>query len=89
MVDCRLIPDVIDKSCAPDDRVAFVDGRSTVTYGEARAEIARLAAYLVDSGFVPGDVIAVLQPNSWDFARSIFAVVKAGLTAAAQYASRP
>jgi len=83
MADFRLIPDVIDKSCAPDDRVAFVDGEFTVTYGEARAEIARLAAYLVDSGFVPGDVIAVLQPNSWDFARSIFAVVKAGLTAAA------
>ena len=42
MTDFKLIPDAIFKSDAPDDRIAFADGKCTVTYGQARDEIDRL-----------------------------------------------
>ncbi len=83
MTDFKLIPDAIFKSDAPDDRIAFADGKCTVTYGQARDEIDRLAAFLIDEGFMPGERIAILQPNSWDFARSIYGAIRAGLLPAA------
>lgn len=63
-------------------RPAFVDGGTgaVVTYGALRDRIARVAGGLVTDGFSPGDVVAILAPNSSAYAIAFHAAVVAGGT---------
>ncbi len=79
MCSFKQISDVIDHSPAPDEKPAFVEGARTITFGDARREIAALASMLIGAGLEPGERVAVIHPNSWEYVRAIYASIKAGL----------
>jgi 4-coumarate--CoA ligase len=64
------------------DKPALVDGATgtTLTYGELAASARALAGGLRARGFGPGDVLAILAPNSPDYAVVFHGVAMAGGT---------
>lgn len=62
------------------DKAAIVDGDVTLTFAEFDALIDRAAAALSDNGFGPGDRMALLAHNCWQFAVLAFATARAGVT---------
>lgn len=65
----------------PDDRVALISQSTETTYGELRADVARLAGGLVDRGVLPGDRVAIVAANNRDFVVSLFAALHLGAVA--------
>ena len=63
------------------DRLAVVEGGSSVTYGALGVEIASLARTLEAQGVRRGDSIALLPPNGLDFVTSYFAILMLGAIA--------
>jgi cyclohexanecarboxylate-CoA ligase len=60
----RVITDFLDEAAAATpDKVAFVDPRRRVTYGELRREVDRCALGLRELGVGPGDVVSFQLPN--------------------------
>jgi non-ribosomal peptide synthetase component E (peptide arylation enzyme) len=66
---------------AHPDRVALVDAKGRVTYGELRARVERAAAALHDLGVGPGDVVTIQLPNWAEFAYVFFACERVGAVA--------
>jgi len=56
-----------------------VQGDRRITYGEAAAEVNRLANAFIEAGLQPGDRIAILSKNSIEYAFTYFAASKAGV----------
>ncbi len=56
-----------------------MDGDVTLTFAEFDALIDRAAAGLSDSGFGPGDRVALLAHNCWQYAVLAFATARAGV----------
>ena len=71
---------VLDSSRARADKVALIDGPTgrAVTYGELRDQVRRLAAGLAELGIGKSDVVALLSPNSPEFAIVFHAVARLG-----------
>lgn len=63
------------------DRLAIVDARRRVTYGELRERVDRVAAGLADLGVRPGDVVTIQLPNWAEFAYVFFACERLGAVA--------
>jgi len=60
----RTITDYLDEVAASTpDKVAFVDSRRTITYGELRRDVDRCALGLLALGVAPGDVVSFQLPN--------------------------
>lgn len=60
----RTITDFLDEQAeASPDKVAFVDSRRSITYGELRFLVDRVALGLVERGVGAGDVISFQLPN--------------------------
>jgi 2,3-dihydroxybenzoate-AMP ligase/mycobactin salicyl-AMP ligase len=71
--------DLLDKAAdVYPDKEAFVDGRSRLTYSQARDKTNRLAISLMDLGIVPRDRVLVQLPNWNEFVFAYFAVQKIG-----------
>jgi 2,3-dihydroxybenzoate-AMP ligase/mycobactin salicyl-AMP ligase len=71
--------DLLDKAAdVYPDKEAFVDGRSRLTYSEARDKTNRLAIGLMDLGIAPRDRVLVQLPNWNEFVFAYFAVQKIG-----------
>lgn len=81
--DAALTPYVFERSDGYLDRAAIIDTMSGVslTYGELRSAIARFAGGLVDRGFKPGDVLALMAPNMAEYPVVIHGTLTAGGTA--------
>ncbi len=62
------------------DKPALVDGPTgrTLTYGQLRGAIGRVAAGLSTRGFGKGDVFAIYSPNLPEYAAAFFGVATAG-----------
>jgi long-chain acyl-CoA synthetase len=61
------------------DRVALIEGKHALTYGDLHRRTRVLAARLQDLASVrPGDCLAVMLPNSVDFAAAFFAAQALG-----------
>lgn len=58
---------------------AIIDGDVVLTFAEFDALVDRTAAALHDNGFAPGDRIALLAHNCWQYAVLVFATVRAGV----------
>jgi non-ribosomal peptide synthetase component E (peptide arylation enzyme) len=69
------------RAAAHPDRVAIVDHRSRLTYGELQARVDRVAAGLAALGVGPGDVVTVQLPNWAEFAAVFFACERVGAVA--------
>lgn len=64
---------------ANPDKIAIVDGRGRLTYGDYYLRSQRLAARFVKLGLGPDDVIAVQLPNWSEFAVVINAAMLVGI----------
>jgi non-ribosomal peptide synthetase component E (peptide arylation enzyme) len=74
--------DLLDKAAdIYPDKEAFVDGRSRLTFSEAREKTDRLAIALMDLGIAPQDRVLVQVPNWNEFVFAYFAVQKIGAIA--------
>jgi acyl-CoA synthetase (AMP-forming)/AMP-acid ligase II len=60
------------------DREAVVDGPIRLTYGEFDRMCNNLADSLKGFGVNKGDRVAILMPNSWEYAVSYFGIVRLG-----------
>ncbi|MDF1551772.1 MAG: AMP-binding protein [Deferrisomatales bacterium] len=74
--------DLLDKAAdIYPDREAFVDGRTRLTFGQAREQCNRLALGLAGLGVGPGDRVLVQLPNWNEFVAAYFALQKIGAVA--------
>ena len=60
-------------------KVALIDGEVTLTFAEFDGLVDRAAAALRDNGFTPGDRIALLAHNCWQYAVLAFATARAAV----------
>lgn len=77
----RFVHDVILQSCQRNAaRTALVDSSSNrrLTYAEYGSLVESLARGLVSAGLIPGELVAVFLPNSWEFAITYHAATLAG-----------
>jgi len=73
------IPELIRRQEAKHPtKLAYADGRSSVTYGELAVTTGNLAGNLQSLGIEPGDRIAMLVPNSVEWVQSCLAIARAG-----------
>jgi 2,3-dihydroxybenzoate-AMP ligase/mycobactin salicyl-AMP ligase len=71
--------DLLDRAAdIHPDKEAFVDGKTRLTYGEAREKTDRLAVGLMDLGIRPLDRVLVQLPNWNEFVFAYFALQKIG-----------
>jgi len=71
--------DLLDKAAdIYPDKVAFVDGRTRLTYRQAREKTNRLALSLMDLGILPRERVLVQLPNWNEFVFAYFAAQKIG-----------
>jgi fatty-acyl-CoA synthase len=61
------------------DKTAIIDSDVALTFAEFDNLVGRAAAALLDNGFVPGDRIALLAHNCWQYAVLAFATARAGV----------
>jgi fatty-acyl-CoA synthase len=61
------------------DKLAIVDGDTRLTFAELDAAVDRAAAAMHDAGLAPGDRLALLCHNCWQFAVLNFAAARAGV----------
>lgn len=61
------------------ERLALVDTRQRLSYGEYLARSRRVASWLIDSGLTNDDVLAIQLPNWCEFAITINAAVSVGV----------
>lgn len=61
------------------DKNAIIDGDVTLTFAQFDELVDRAAAALRDNGFSPGDRIALLAHNCWQYAVLAFATARAGV----------
>jgi non-ribosomal peptide synthetase component E (peptide arylation enzyme) len=71
--------DILDRAAdIHPEKEAFVDGKTRLTYGEARKKTNKLAIGLVDLGIQPLDRVLVQLPNWNEFVFAYFALQKIG-----------
>ena len=61
------------------DKIAIIDGDFTLTFAEFDGLVDRAAAALRDNGFGPGDRVALLAHNCWQYAVLAFATARAAV----------
>ena len=61
------------------DKTAIIDGDVVLTFAELENLVDRAAAALHDNGFRPGDRIALLSHNCWQYAVLAFATARAAV----------
>ena len=69
------------RAAAHPDRVAIIDHRARVTYGELLRRVDDVAAGLADIGVGLGDVVTIQLPNWAEFAYVFFACERVGAVA--------
>jgi cyclohexanecarboxylate-CoA ligase len=75
----RTITDYLDEAAAATpDKVAFVDARRRITYGELRRQVDRCALGLLELGVTPGDVVSFQLPNWIEWVVVHFAATRIG-----------
>ena len=61
------------------DKAAIVDGATSFTFTELDAVVDRAAAAIAEAGLEPGDKLALLCHNSWQYAVLVFATARVGV----------
>ncbi len=69
----------VENSCRENSRkVCVVEGNARLTFGEMEQRANRLARALVERGVRPGDRVAILQTNCFQFPEMIYAAARIG-----------
>ena len=63
---------------ASPDKIAFTDGKNSISYGELESKSNQLANLLVEKGMKIGDRAAVFMPRCAQTAVAIYGILKAG-----------
>ncbi|HOW61491.1 MAG TPA: class I adenylate-forming enzyme family protein [Candidatus Contendobacter sp.] len=71
------------------ERTAIIAGDVAISYGQLADQVARCAAGLLELGLAAGDRVAVLLPNTMEFATTLLAAHYAGLIAVPLFADYP
>ncbi|MFY9672993.1 MAG: AMP-binding protein [Terriglobales bacterium] len=77
----RFVHDIVLESCrkhAANTALVDTSCNRRLSYAEYGELVESLARGLVSAGLVPGEVVAILLPNSWEFAITYHAVTLAG-----------
>lgn len=75
----RTITDYLDEWAEhTPDKVAFIDPRRQITYGELQAEVDHVALGLLELGISPGDVISFQLPNWIEWVVLHYAATRVG-----------
>lgn len=61
------------------DKIAIIDGEVVLSFAEFDHLVDRTAAALHDNGLLPGDRVALLSRNCWQYAVLTFATARAGV----------
>ncbi|NEW27151.1 non-ribosomal peptide synthetase [Nocardia cyriacigeorgica] len=69
---------MFEVAAADPDRIALVDGRATVSFGELADESRRIAALLAHRGVRPGDAVAVCGARGFALVAALYGVLAAG-----------
>ena len=69
------------------DAPAFTQGEETLTWGETRRDVLRIASAFVALGLEPGDVVALMMPNRTEHVLADLGAVHAGGTPTTLYAT--
>ncbi|MFY9644597.1 MAG: AMP-binding protein, partial [Terriglobales bacterium] len=67
----RFVHDVVLESCRRNgEKTALIDAscERKITFAEYGGMVEALARGLIAGGLVPGEVVAIFLPNSWEFA---------------------
>ncbi len=76
----RLLTDFLDDAVAASPgKIAIIDSRGSITYGELKMQAARCAQALLALGLTPGDVIALQLPNWIEFLVAHLAATRIGV----------
>jgi long-chain acyl-CoA synthetase len=74
------LSEVFLQSCARfHDRPAFSSMGTSLTYADVERRTRDFAAYLQQSGFAPGDRVALMMPNVLQYPVALFGAMRAGL----------
>jgi long-chain acyl-CoA synthetase len=60
------------------ERVAYVSVGANLTYGELARKATAFAAYLQSIGVKPGERVAIMLPNTFQYPVALFGILKAG-----------
>src|SRR3954447_10488940 len=74
----RSLRELVDASAEYGDRDYLVDGDRRISYAEHHAAVARVAAYLAETGVGKGDRVAILGRNSIEWVVTFWATVSLG-----------
>ncbi|RFU47964.1 AMP-binding protein [Paraburkholderia sp. DHOC27] len=73
------IPQFFDECTAKfRERVAYVSVGASLTYGELARKATAFAAYLQTIGVKPGERVAIMLPNTFQYPVALFGALKAG-----------
>src|SRR3954469_3195154 len=73
------VHDAVLKACSHfGEKTALIDGERRITYAQYGQMVQAVARAFVAARILPGDRIAILLPNSWEFAVSYHAATLAG-----------
>jgi long-chain acyl-CoA synthetase len=79
--ELRSLKELVEKACAEHaDRVAFVQMGASMTYRQLEMLSRAFGAFLQRAGFVKGDRIAIMLPNTLQYPIAMFGALRAGLT---------
>lgn len=69
---------VTKKASASPEKIAVVQGRTRITYGQLDRTITSFAAFLVKNGLEKGDRVGILSENCFEYIAAYLGVQKAG-----------
>lgn len=73
------VPELLRRHAdARGGKLAYKDGRRSITYGELLPRTGHLAGHLADLGIAPGQSVALLLPNSVEWVEACLATTRAG-----------
>ncbi|MDG1129499.1 MAG: class I adenylate-forming enzyme family protein [Paracoccaceae bacterium] len=73
-----IVAAIRDNARAHPDKLALVSGQTRLTWGAFDAQMNRVANLLLGQGMQKGDRIAILSPNSADYAVLFMGILRAG-----------
>jgi long-chain acyl-CoA synthetase len=77
----RSLKELVEKACVEHaERVAFIQMGASMTYRQLEVRSRAFAAWLQHAGFVKGDRIAIMLPNTLQYPIAMFGALRAGLT---------
>ncbi|MDR2443731.1 MAG: amino acid adenylation domain-containing protein, partial [Deltaproteobacteria bacterium] len=80
VVPCLLHAAFLDIAKMSGSRLAVIDSKDSLTYGELETISRLIALRLIDDGLKPGDMAAIIMDKGWEQIAAVLAIGRAGGT---------